>query len=118
MAAAGRCFNEVEDRGPAHEAMKGRIVFVEHRPEVAECLLVAGLAKGRGAASEMRRREERPAPHGPQRAFGAGNLPIEVGLAPPQASHEPGDQLTSEPKRRLVGVSRQPRCLRPRGGGD
>jgi hypothetical protein len=51
VVAVHRGFDEVEDRRPAHEAMKGRIGFVEHRPEMVESLLVAALAQRRRAAS-------------------------------------------------------------------
>ncbi len=97
--------------------MKGRIVFVEHRPEVAERFLVATLAEGPGAASEMGWRQQWPAPHRPQGALGTGDAPVHVGLVSRQTRHQPGDQLAREPILRLIGVSGQPRCLRPRGGG-
>ena len=104
MAAPPRRLDEVEDRRPTHEAVKRRIGFVEYRPEVVEGLLVAALAEGCGAASEMRGRQQRAAPHRPQRALRPGDVFLEVRVVSPKPGHEPSEQLTREPVLRLIGV--------------
>ena len=103
-----RRLDKVENGRPPHETMKRRIGFVEHRPEVAECILVAALAEGCGAASEMRGRQQRSAVHRSQRALGTGDPLLEVGVVAPESGHECGDELTREPILRLVGVPCQP----------
>jgi hypothetical protein len=87
--------------------------LVEYGPEVVECLPMAAIAEGGRPASQMRGRQQRAAIHGPQSSLGAGDF----GLISPQRSHEPGVQLTREPELPLIGVTGQPRSLRPCGGG-
>ena len=117
MAASPRRLDEVEDRWPAHEAVKRRIGFVKYRPEVVDGLLVAALAEGCRAASQMRGRQQRTAPHRPQRALRTGDSFLEVRVVSPKPGHERCDQLTREPILRLIGVPGQPRTLRTRRGG-
>src|SRR5690349_23068338 len=100
MAAAGRRFDEVEDRRPAHETMKCRMGFVEYGPEVVECLPMAAIAEGGRPASQMRGRQQRAAIPGPQSSLRAGDLRV----IPPPRSPQAGLPPTPQPRPRVIRV--------------
>ena len=92
--------------------MKRRVGLVEDRPQVAERVLVAPVAERRGAAREVRRREQRPAFHREQSVCsGSASIGLELGLSSTQRRGQAGDQLTREPVLRLTGVAGQTRRL-------
>ena len=78
LPAANRCFDQVEQRGPAHEPMKGRLRVVEDGPEVTKRLFVPPVAEGGRAARKVRRREERPTVHRLERPLGLRNNGLDI----------------------------------------
>ena len=111
VLAATAGLDEVEHGRPAHEAVKRRVVLVEHRPERAECLVVPSLAESRGAPGEVRGGEQRPTVHRGQCSLRLGEHRIEVGFATAQRSGQRAHELPGESELRLASVARQDRRL-------
>jgi hypothetical protein len=59
LSAANRCFDQVEEPGPAHEPMKRRLCVIKDGPQVTKCVFMAPLADCGCTARKMRGRKQR-----------------------------------------------------------
>ncbi len=117
MLTATAGLYEVQDRWPAHEPVKRRVVLVEHGPERAECVVVSPIAESRGGPSKVCRREQRPAIHRRQCSLRSDEHRIEFTFATARRSGERAYELPGESELRLARLARQGRRLgaRPLG---
>jgi hypothetical protein len=78
VSAVHPCFDNVEHRRPAHEAVEHGVVLIEDRPEMPKRVVVAAATQSGGTPRELRGCQQRRAPDGEHRSFGLGEACVEV----------------------------------------
>ncbi len=111
VPAAHSCFDNVEHRRPAHEAMEHGVVLVEDRPEMPKRVVVAAATQSVGAAREVHGCQQRRAPDREHRPFRLGEACVQIGCRAQQGVGDQRDELTRDSVLRLPGVLRQRCCL-------
>jgi len=103
-------FGKVEHGRPTHEAVIRVLAGVEHRPQMAERVLVTPLAERRSAARDVRGREQRPTVHCGENLLRTGDHLLNVGI-PAQCARERRGEFPDESELELAAVAREACCL-------